>query len=184
MKLTTKILLLFAMIGFYGCATPISPGNLIPKHLGNEFSINNGPLHKAIYVNEVDGGSESNNIKFGDIGNVELREAISTSLKENNYLQVSNQITKYSLNIFLVEINQPQPGFTMTVTTFIRYRLIDISNKNVIFDEIINASDTKTTNDAFFGPTRNIIAMEGSLKKNIAKLIEKLFSINKELSTT
>ena len=81
----------------------------------------------------------------------------------------------------MVEIDQPSFGFDMTVTTHVRYVLTDTTINSVIYDEIIVAPHTATVGDAFAGVKRLRLANEGSGKKNIEGLLEKLskLKINK-----
>lgn len=174
-------IILISLPMFFGCAESIPSTNLIPTNLGNKSLIYNGPLYKAIEVDKVGGGSKPNLMGSPNIGTPELRQAIIQSLANNNYLSLNNENGDYTLNVFLIDIDRPRGGFTMTVTTFVKYQVINDDNKNVIYDEIIDATDTKKFSDSFFGPTRLRITEEDSMKKNINKFIEQLFLLNKEL---
>ena len=146
--------------------------SLIPEQVGNKFLIYSGPLYQTVSVGEVGGGNETNPLVHSDIGNAALKEAITRSLKINNYLSSSKETSKYALNVFLVEIDLPQSGYTTTITTFVKYKLVDIKSKRVVFVESVD--------DIFIGPTRLKIVQENAMKKNIALFLEKLLSINRQ----
>jgi hypothetical protein len=160
------------------CAKPIPSTHLIPNYLGNEFQINMGPLYKSICVESVGGGNKTSPMLYPDIGDAELNKALVDTLQTYHYLCSSEEDCKYKLSVFIVEIDRQRRGFTMTVTTFVRYKILSKENDNIIYDEIVDASDTKTLKDASVGITRLRIAQEESMKKNIAKFINRLFLLN------
>lgn len=177
-------LLVLSILLIVGCAKPIPPENMVPTQLGKEYLIYSGPLYKAISVGKVGGGKETNPAMFADIGDLELEKAIIKSLETSNYYALSKANTKYTLDVFLVEIARPSVGITSTVTIFVRYKITDIKDNNVVLDEIINASDTKKVSEIFVGVTRSRVAKEESMKKNITKFLAMLFSLNEEISST
>ena len=173
-------LLLFALLFICSCAKPITSARMIPDHIGNDYQIHDGPLYNSIVVDQVGGGIRTDPMMWSQIGDPELREAIIRSLKENNYLANDNN-GDYALNVFLIEVDQPHSGYTITITTFVKYKVIKKKGNHVIYDEIIDASDTKTVGDVFNGNTRDRIAKENSMKKNLAKFLEQLFHLNNKI---
>jgi len=168
-----------SLLSIYSCAKPILAEKLIPYNLGNEYLIYSGPLYKSIVVDAVGGGQKTEPGMFSEIGNPELKEAIIRSLAQYNYLAFENKDGDYTLNVFLVEVGSGGI-YTITKTTFVKYKIINNKDNKVFYAEIIDASDTKTISDVYYGNTRGRIAKENSMKKNIAKFIEKLFLLNGE----
>ncbi len=74
----------------------------------------------------------------------------------------------------------PLFGFDMTVTTRIRYTLVDTHTNQVLLEEVIAAPHTATTGDAFVGTTRLRLANEGSAKKNIQNFLNRLAQLKIE----
>jgi len=138
----------------------------------------NGKFYKSISIGEVDGGEKTNPLHRSEIENDELEQAIKVSLEINNYLSSEGYPTKYKLDVFLLEVDRPRQGFTITITTFIRYKLTDTTNNVLLFDTICSASDTKTFGDASIASTRFIIAQGDSIKKNISQLLSLLYKMN------
>ena len=179
-----NLILILSVLIITGCAKPIPSENMVPPPLGKEHHIYSGHLYRTISVGEVGGGQETNPMLFPDIGNPQLEKAIIKSLENNNYYALSSADAKYTLDVFLIEIDRPaQGGITMTVTTFVRYKITDNKDNNVIFDGIVTASDTKTGRDIFVATTRIRVAQEESMKKNITKFLTMLFSLNNKISS-
>lgn len=177
------VILLFVTVILTGCLKPIPTENMIPTQIGNEYLIYSGLLYRSISVSKVGGGKETNPVMFSEIGNPELEKAIIKSLESNNYYASTTEDAKYTLNVFLVEIDRPKGGFTTTITTFVRYKLTDDKNNKVVLDEIVKTSDTKTVGEVFSGVSRMRITQEESIKKNIAQFIKIIFSLNEKNST-
>ena len=62
----------------------------------------------------------------------------------------------------------------MSVSSTVRYNVIDAVSNAVVFDETIRATYTASFGEAFAGVNRLRLATEGLAWKNIALLIEKL----------
>jgi len=105
------------------------------------------------------------------ISNEAFQEAVIQSLKAND---LYSETGSYTLNIELQKVKQPIVGISMTVTTTVRYVLSDQANDRVLLDEVIVSPHTAKISDAFVGVTRLRLANEGSAKKNIEGLIEKI----------
>lgn len=177
------VVLLFGVITLTGCSKPIPPENMIPTQMGNEFLIYSGPFYQSISVDNVGGGEETNPMMFSEIGNPELKKAIINSLRRYNYYALTAEDAKYILNVFLIDIKRPTEGYTTIVTIFVRYKLTEIKNNKVVLDEIIKASDIKTVEEVFVGPTRLRITQQEAMKRNISEFIKMLFSLNDKVST-
>jgi hypothetical protein len=81
---------------------------------------------------------------------------------------------RYTLVASLVSLQQPALGFDMTVTATVQYALTDNTTGTVVWHEAVATPHTATVSDAFVGGTRLRLANEGAVRKNIARLIERL----------
>lgn len=166
--------LLTLLAGMYlvGCATGAQMENMVyhgePKSYSQAITDN-------MSVNEVTGGKKTNPAWTSEIDNDAFSHAVKTSLELQGLYADAGQ---YLLDVTLLEVDQPLLGINMEVTTHVRYVLTRANDGAVVFDETIVAPHTATMGDAFVGATRLRMANEGSAKKNIAGLLEKLASAN------
>lgn len=177
MKIFKMTLIFVGCIYMFGCATGAKMQNMsylgVQKHYSEELKVNLG-------VSSCTGGEET--AWTSQINCEEFSGAVKKSLLEQGLLSDKG---KYQLEIKMLKVDQPILGFDMTVTTHVRYILTDITTKSIILDETISAPHTATVNDAFYGVTRLRLANEGSGKKNIEGLLEKLATLridSKEIS--
>lgn len=169
------LFVLFVLV-FSGCATPVKPDRMIPHRIYQSTS-KTGPLYKNISINDVGGGKKTNPLIYPEVGSNELKEALKISLARHQFYAAENK-PEYFLKAFLVEIKRPMSGWTMTMTAFIRYTLTRARDNEVILDEIISSSSTKSMKDTLSGTKRFKITQEEVMQKNIALLLERLEEIN------
>lgn len=132
-------------------------------------------LESEVTVDSVDGGQSTNPLWTSEISNEAFADALKATLEALNLLSENG---RYQLRVKLEKVDQPSFGFDMTVTTVINYQLIDTQISQTIVNETIEAKHTATTDDAFAGVKRLRLANEGSARKNIAELINRLSKIN------
>lgn len=175
MKTTKFASILATCIFLFGCASGAKMDNMTYQGDQKEYD---EKLKNNVEVASVAGGESTNAAWTSEISNESFSGAVKISLSEQGLLSENG---KYQLQITMVEIDQPSFGFDMTVTTHVRYVLTDTTINSVIYDEIIVAPHTATVSDAFAGVKRLRLANEGSGKKNIEGLLEKLskLEINK-----
>jgi hypothetical protein len=65
-------------------------------------------------------------------------------------------------------------GFDMTVTSTVRYSLIDNQTRKEVYTRVIQVGHTATMSDAFVGSQRLKLANEGSVQANIKSFINDL----------
>ncbi len=162
-----------------GCASGAKMENM--TYQGDQ-KVYDESLKNNVEVASVSGGESTNALWTSEISSEAFSSAVKQSLSEQGLLSENG---KYQLQVKMIEVDQPSFGFDMTVTTHVQYVLTDTSNNSVILDEVIVAPHTATTGDAFAGYKRLQLANEGSGKKNIEGLLEKLSELkinSKEIS--
>jgi hypothetical protein len=162
----TPVLAVFVFL--LGCASGATKENM--NYQGDQ-KVYDERLKNNIEVAAVSGGESTNPLWTSEISSEEFSSAVKQSLSEQGLLSENG---KYQLQVKMIEVDQPSFGFDMTVTTHVQYVLTDTTNHSVILDEVIVAPYTATTGDAFAGYKRLQLANEGSGKKNIEGLLEKL----------
>jgi hypothetical protein len=136
------------------------------------------PLYNAIAISKVGGGEKTNPLLASKVGNNELEEALRLSLSQRGFLCTSDVAAPFRLEVFLLELQQPATGYTMIVTSAMRYKLTRRSDDQAVYDDIITASYKATMGDAFSGVHRLKLANEGSIRANIAVFLQHLHSLN------
>lgn len=127
-------------------------------------------------VSEVGGGTQTNPMWTSQIDDASFREALIESLRAAGLLS-GGPSAPLAVQARLVKLDQPFLGFDMTVTSVVHYTVKDVRSGAVLIDEDVTAAHTATMSDAFAGVTRLKLANEGSARKNIAALIERLKQI-------
>lgn len=132
----------------------------------------NPAVERAFAVGAVGGGSETNPLWTSQVDDRTFREALTASLRLAGLLAEGG--SRYTLKAALISLEQPLFGFDMTVTATVRYVVTDTAGGAEVWQETVATPFTATIGDAFMGPTRLKLANEGSMRKNIARVVERI----------
>jgi len=168
MKIMKKCAIYIAAFYMSACATGAQMDGMSTS--GNEYSYSDA-LKENVAVLSVSGGEETNPFLTSEISSEAFQEALKQSLKSQGLLSESG---KYKLKVEILNVDQPVFGMDFTVTTHVKYVLVDAVTSVVIFDETIAAPHTAPFGDSFSAVKRLRLANEGSGKKNIEMFLEKL----------
>jgi hypothetical protein len=182
--ITRRAALILLCVMLNGCATPAQPQQMMAQSISIPRIDQTSPLYHAIVIVKVHGGEETNPLLTSKVGDKELEQALRESMRQHGFLSESIADAPYRLEVFLVDLKQPLSGYTLIVDSFIRYKLNRTGDGNVIYDDIITASDKATVDDAFYGPNRLKIANERSIRANITSFMERLYSLKVPQSTS
>jgi hypothetical protein len=127
-------------------------------------------------VSDVGGGTDTNPMWKSNIDDASFREALVESLRAAGLLS-GGPSAPLAVQARLVQLDQPFIGLDMTVTSVVHYTVKDVRSGAVLVDEDVTAQHTAKMSEAFVGVTRLKLANEGSARKNIAALIERLKQI-------
>ena len=134
----------------------------------------NSPLKQSVQVSNVSGGHKTNPLWTSQVGDAEFQQALEQSLGIQGITTGAG--AKYRLNAVLVELHQPFAGFDLTVRSTVRYTLMEVATNRVVFDQTVTAEFTAGVSDAVIAVQRLKLANEGSIKSNISKFMDQLFS--------
>jgi hypothetical protein len=153
-----------------GCATPARS-----EQMATQTMVERAPaaLLGKIAVGEVTGGTKTNPMLFAEVGNDQLREALTQSLQRAGYLSPDPDAATITLTVGVVGVDKPS-GYTSTVTALIRYVLATKEGGQHLFDELVTASCRRGLSDALAGMTRLRITEECAVQNNIAAFLAKL----------
>ncbi len=172
MKAIKLIVVVTLLTGLLGCA---SGARMEGMSFYGEPKNYPAALRRNITVTNVSGGEETNPAWTSEIGNEQFMAALIESLRAQT-LYSGRGI--FNLEVQMIEVEQPMFGLDITVTTKIRYTMKNSTSESTVFDETITASYTATVKDAFAAVKRLRLANEGSAKKNIEALLDKLSRLN------
>jgi hypothetical protein len=99
-----------------------------------------------------------------------FRRALEDSLRNAGILGGGSGL-RFRLTADLLRLDQPMFGASMTVSSQVRYSLVEIATGKEIYSRVIDASYTAAFNAAFLGTERLRIANEGSIRDNIDSLL-------------
>jgi len=130
-------------------------------------------LSRAIAVQTVGGGRETNPMWTSQVGNAEFQDALTKSLQARG-MHADGAAARYLLTVALVNLAQPMMGLDMTVSASVKYTLVERQSQTQVYDRLIDSSHTATFGDAVYGVERLRLANEGAIKKNIENFINDL----------
>jgi len=163
-----------------GCATPAAVSNMSVYTTQRTAP---AALKKAIAVADVTGGRETNPLWISQVSSQAFRSALEDSLANAGVFERVLSASKYRLTADLNQLEQPAFGIDMTVTSSIKYTVVDTKTGKNVYSRLISAPFTAGFSDSPLGATRVRIATEGSIKKNIELLINDLLITPERLAT-
>jgi len=169
-----KILLIITVCVLAGCATPAAVDQMavyLPVTQTNQIFKN------SIGVTAVTGGKETNAMWTSQVSSDSFKRALEQSLENAGMFSKIATGGKYQLTADLTRLDQPMVGFDMTVTSTVRYSLIDTQSRNEVYARVVQIAYTASMSDAFMGSTRLKLANEGAVKANIQALINDLIAL-------
>lgn len=166
---------LVLMAALVGCASParIEEMSVYSSRLHSE----NAHLKNAVAVTDVTGGRETNAMWTSQVSSEAFRRALESSLRNIGLSDPVISANRYHLTADILQVTQPLMGIDMTVTSNVRYGLIEATTRREVFSKIISASYTAKFSDAFAGSERLRLANEGAAKANIQLLTEELLRL-------
>ncbi len=159
-----------------GCATPtrIEQMAAAPRAVTQSAD---PTLRNAISVTEVTGGRETNPMWTSQVSSDSFHRALEMSLQSAGLHERLAARSRFRLIADISRVDQPMFGIDMTVSSTVRYSLIDTSSKKEVYGRVITVAYTAKISDAFLGAERLKLANEGSMRANIEKLVEDLLAL-------
>jgi hypothetical protein len=157
-----------------GCATPAAIEKMV---VALPITQTNPSLKNAVGVADVTGGKETNPMWTSQVSSDGFRRALEQSLENAGMLSKIVTGSKYQLTADLTRLDQPMMGFDMTVTSTVRYSLIETQSRKEIYSRVIQIGHTASVSDAFMGVERLRLANEGAVKANIQAFINDLVAL-------
>jgi hypothetical protein len=162
--------LVFAVAFVGGCASGAVSKNMVPK----DMTVAN--IHPYSVLVKVAGGRETNAVGTSQISSPEFQDAIVESLRTYGVFKsvLTEGNTDYMLEAAILNLQQPQFGFNLTVTIETAWKLTNMRNGSTVMSENLVNSYTATVDDAFAASTRLRLANEGAARENIRESLKKI----------
>ncbi len=176
--MSSRILLAFVLgASLVGCAAPARIEQMTTtSSMATRAKAESSALRQSVGVKEVTGGKETNPMWISNVGSSEFEQALEASLKDVGLLAPIKPAAKYHLIANLEKLEQPMIGFSMTVTSSVRYMLVDVASKKTVYEKSVVVPYTASVSDAFVGTERLRLANEGSIKANIQQIIDDMIA--------
>ena len=152
--------------GATGRGMTVTPTDLPGEAVSAEFQ-------RTIGLGTVTGGEDTNPLWTSEVGNEQFKQALRDSLQIRD-LYAGSDDSRYLLDAHLLNVDQPLIGFDATVTSSVKYRVIERATKQPVLEELVVSAYTATMSDAWYGVERLRLANEGSIRDNIAEFIKRL----------
>lgn len=169
-----NILVILSVAVLAGCATPAAVEQMA---VSLPITQTNSALKNSVGVIEVTGGRETNPMWTSQVSSDAFRRALEQSLENAGMFSKIVAGSKYQLTADLTRLDQPMMGFDMTVTSTVRYSLIETQTRKEVYARVIQIAYTAKMSDAFVGTQRLKLANEGAVKANIQGLINDLIAL-------
>jgi len=130
---------------------------------------------KTIKIGEVKGGIKPTSMGRPSIGNEGFQEALITTLRKSGLFKevFTDGNSDYELLTEIVA-QKWHPGFSITSTLFVKYRLVEAKSNREIWKENIYSQYEAESEEAWLGQDRATKANEGAVRENLKLLLEKL----------
>lgn len=137
----------------------------------------NPALKNSIGVADVTGGRETNPMWTSQVDSNSFRRALELSLENAGMFSKIVSGSKYQLTADLTRLDQPALGLDFTVTSNVRYSLVENQTRKEVYGRVIQIGYTASFSDAFIGAQRLKLANEGAVKANIQAFINDLIAL-------
>lgn len=174
MKLIAATLLVALLAG---CATPARMDQMTAQVPPAAVAAVDARLKGAIAVADVTGGKETNPMWTSQVSSETFRQSLEASLAQAGLFNKVLSAGKYTLTADLLKLDQPLVGLNMTVSSTVRYALVDAATKKEVYGKTVTVSYTAKMSDAFVGTERLRLANEGAIRENIKALMGDLVAL-------
>lgn len=153
-----------AALGLSSCASTSRPAEMTSTQASAART------GAAVSVKTV-GGSAQSNLGAAGVTNENFKQALEASLVQSGLFRGVGT-GGYSLEAFIIKLNQPAMGFNMTTDVEIDYVLR--RGGSTVWRESIKSTYTATVGEAFVGAERVRVSTEGAVRENIRTAISKM----------
>jgi hypothetical protein len=166
-----------ASLSLAACASGAKPGAMAVQVAQSTMIDAESGLTKAIAVPTVTGGKKTNPLWMSKVSSEDFAESLRQSLAATTMLATDSP--RFSLSAELLQLKQPFIGASLTVTSTVKYTLVDAASSKMVWSKEITTPYTAKFSDSYLAFKRLKLANEGSIKANIQELIQQLIAESK-----
>lgn len=157
-----------------GCASPITHQALLP---GAPTIVKQHAQSVAV---SAGGGADTSAAGKSNVSDTELQQAVAAAITQSKVFSrvVEGKNGDYVLNVSIVNLTQPNFGFSFTVSTEMAWTLTRSDTGATVWRESIKSEHTATAGEAFAGTTRLRLATEGAIRNNIEQGLSKISAVS------
>lgn len=155
-----------------GCATASKPGAMAAEITDATIISADSKLRGSVSMADVEGGKSTNPLWSSQVSNEDFKEALRQSLA--SHAMLADGEGRYTLTAELMKLKQPFAGLDMSVTSTVKYTLMDTETGEVVFVDEVAEKYTAKMGDALVGVKRLQLANEGSIKSNIGTMLKRM----------
>ena len=159
---------------FGGCASPTQSNAMVSTSMGVMTN------HAESLSLNVTGGSETSVEGAPPFSIADFASALGQSIQQCGLFAKiipAGQASDYQLEVAIVSLQQPVPGFAMTVGIETNWTLIHLRDHAVIWRQVITTIRTASTGEAYDGATRLRLAMEVAARDNIKDALTQISAL-------
>lgn len=157
-----------------GCASPAGTKEMVSD---SAQVIRTHPHSVSI---RTAGGRETDSMGTPQISDKALADALAESIATSQVFSkvVQGGAGDYVLSVFVVNLEQPMMGFSMTVNMEAGWSLTERQSNKVVWKDSIRSSYTAGVGEAFAAAARLRMATEGAARENIRAGIQELSKLS------
>ena len=158
------------LLALGGCASPVTYQAMVP------VTLKVSQQHPQSVSVAALGGSGTDSMGKSQIDNAELAKAVTEAINQTKTFSrvVPGKGGDYLLTVNIVNVVQPNFGFSFTVGLEMGWTLIRASDSSTVWQEAIKSEHTASATDAFAGTTRLRLATEGAARNNVEQGLRKI----------
>jgi hypothetical protein len=164
-----RILAMLLLTALAGCASGANSSNMTASLQPGLAAAPGSSLYQSLGIAAVTGGEETNPILMSKVADGEFKAALKNTLLQYQLHAIGPE--KYIVTAEINALDQPFMGLDLSVTSKVRYKLTRVSDKTIVYDNLVTAAHTATFSDSALGVERLRLANEGSLRNNISSFI-------------
>lgn len=170
--------IILSVVLLAGCATPARIDHMSATSSAQHRTVET-PLRNNLAIKDVTGGTETNPMWVSKVSSSDFEKALEASLRSAGLL-ADRQAGDFVLTADLTKLEQPFIGLDMTVTSSVRYMVVQRSSGKTVFDRTVTTPFTAKLSDALIAIERLKLANEGAIRTNIGELLSQLMDLKIE----
>ena len=182
MSWSTSGAALAALLCLAACASAATPEKMTVAPSSAAALAPGAHGYPALSVGLIGGGDKTSPLGMSDVSNAALRQALSASLRNLNYLADGDG--PYVITAQILDLDRPWASkvhpilaimpVDMSVSVRIRYVVRPAGGGTPVFDDVVGTTGTATASDSLAPDARMRKANEAAVRSNIAEFVNRL----------